>query len=383
MSAAESGKSNRVSSTRTIEELAGQVLIAGFHGHTLPESLSNQLSEGQLGGLILFKRNIGETDGQQDLHAVHRLLCDALDAARLATDTAPPLLCVDQEGGRVQRLKAPVLQLPSMRRLAALGDPSLCQEAARHLGRQLKALGFNCDFAPVLDVDTNPANPVIGDRAFGPTPEEVIRYALAFAEGLGEAGIAGCGKHFPGHGDTDLDSHLALPSLPHGLERLGAVELPPFRAANGRVPAIMTAHVIFQALDPEVPATLSHAVITGLLRESLGYDGVIVSDDLEMKAISDHIGIAEGAVRAIAAGCDAVLICSDERALGEAHRALCTRAEADTAFRARLLEAATRFESMRRAHPPAPAEAGALDAALRSDEMDAFAARLDQRLADC
>jgi beta-N-acetylhexosaminidase len=252
-----------------------------------------------------------------------------------------------------------------MRRLGERDDEDLTRGAARTLGAQLAALGFSMDFAPVLDVDTNPDNPVIGDRAFGRDPDGVIRHGLAFAAGLAEGGVDGCGKHFPGHGDTDLDSHLKLPRLSHARSRLDAVELKPFHAAaRARLPAIMTAHVVFDALDPGVPATLSHRVVTGLLRGELRFEGAIVSDDLEMKAVSDAYAIDEAAVAAIDAGCDLLLVCSDLDACFAAHEALVRRAEGDAAFATRLQEAAQRSLRLRRARPPRPVAPAEVDAAL-------------------
>jgi beta-N-acetylhexosaminidase len=239
-----------------------------------------------------------------------------------------------------------------MRDLAASGDPDLVRFTGLELGRQLRALGFSIDFAPVLDVDSNPANPVIGDRAFGTDPETVVRLALPFAEGLHEAGVASCGKHFPGHGDTDLDSHLALPRLSHDRARLDAVELAPFRAAAPRLPSIMTAHVVFDALDPGVPATLSKKVVTDLLKDTLGFRGVVISDDLEMKAVSALHAVESSGVAAIEAGCDCLLVCSDVDALFRLRDALTRRAEADAAFADRLRDAAERTIAMRRAFPP-------------------------------
>jgi beta-N-acetylhexosaminidase len=244
------------------------------------------------------------------------------------------------------------------------------------LGAQLAALGINVDFAPVLDVDTNPDNPVIGDRSFGRDAETVITHALAFARGLAARGVASCGKHFPGHGDTDLDSHLALPRIAHDRARLDAVELAPFRAARGLVPSIMTAHVVFDALDPGVPATLSRRVITGLLREELGYDGVIVSDDLEMKAVFDRWGVAESAVRAIEAGCDLLLVCSRLELVEEAAEALVARASTDPSFAHRLTEAAARVDRLRAQVPSRPRTGDALARMLGDPDVAALEAEL-------
>lgn len=327
----------------------GQALVIGFGGTDVPPVIREALAAGQLGGLILFKRNI-ESPAQ-----VHEL-CSSLETP----PELPPMLAIDQEGGRVARLKEPVLCLPPMRALAEKASPAQLRAVGETLGRQLAALGLTMDFAPILDVDSNPANPVIGDRSFGADPEAVVASALPFAEGLRAGGVLPCGKHFPGHGDTDVDSHLALPRLSHDRARLDAVELAPFRAAIAAgIESLMTAHVLFDALDPELPATLSRTVIQGLLREELGYDGVIVSDDLEMKAVADRWGVADSAVRAIDAGCDTLLVCSDVDAAFEAREALNARARDDAAFATRLDDACARSLAMRRARPPAPV--GTLD----------------------
>jgi beta-N-acetylhexosaminidase len=354
--------------------VAGQVLVAGFAGHTPPDELVRAARAEHLAGFILFKRNLlGRADEVASLTAT---LCNALRPER------PALLAVDQEGGRVSRLGPPVLQLPPMRTLGRIDDPDLTHRAARHLGRQLRALGFTMDFAPVLDVDTNPDNPVIGDRSFGATPERVIRHGLAFADGLQEAGVLACGKHFPGHGDTHLDSHLALPRLTHDRARLDEVELPPFRACRERVAAIMTAHVVFDALDPDTPATLSRRTVAELLRGELDYDGLVISDDLEMRAVADRMSVAEAAVAAIEAGCDLVLICSRHDACLEAHEALVLRAERDAAFANQLREAALRSIAMRRRSPPAPLiDADALADALAPEATAALEAEIAERTA--
>jgi len=354
-----------------LNQTAGQVLVAGFHGDSLDERVGRLAGEASLGGVILFRRNIVSPEQTRDL---------VRDLISRAPAHLPPLVSVDQEGGRVARLGSPVLRLPPMRRLGEIDDAELTRTAAAVLGGQLGAIGFNCDFAPVLDVDTNPDNPVIGDRSFGREPERVAHHGLAFAEGLAASGLLACGKHFPGHGDTELDSHFALPRLTHDRTRLDAVELFPFRKAVGRLPMIMTAHVLFDALDPSRPATLSQPVITGLLRDHMGFDGIIVSDDLEMKAVSDRWGVPEAACLAVEAGCDALLVCSDVEALHAARAALVRRAEGDAAFAARLREAAERFVAARRRHPPSPAGAD-LSSALTNPESDRVQAELDRRVA--
>ncbi len=356
-----------------LEACAGQVLLAGFPAGEPPAALLDLAAAGSLGGFILFRRNLGSPCEVAELLA-------RLRAA--APPEAPPWLGVDQEGGRVARLGAPVVRLPAMRVLGDIDDPQLTRDAAALLGRQLGLLGFNLDFAPVLDVDTNPENPVIGDRSFGRTPERVIRHGRAFSEGLAQAGIAACGKHFPGHGDTAEDSHLRLPRLSHPRERLDRVELAPFAALADLLPCLMTAHVVFDCLDAERPATLSSAVLSGLLRGQLGYRGVVWSDDLEMKAIADRHGTAEAACAAIEAGCDGLLICSQVEQVLLAHQALRSKAERDRAFASRLREAAARSLAARLAHRVQPALASSVEAALLAEEPARLEARIESARAE-
>jgi len=319
--------------------MAGNVIVCGFGGLEAPARIHQWLAEQSVAGLILFRRNIDDVEQAA-----------ALIASCLAQrDPALPILvCVDQEGGRVARFGAPVIALPPMQTLAAAGDPQLTRDAATVLGRQLRAIGINLNFAPVLDVDTNPQNPVIGDRAFGRTPEIVIEHALAFADGLHDGGVLSCGKHFPGHGDTDLDSHLALPILRHDRARLEEVELRPFRAVAKRLPSVMTAHVVFEAVDADAPATMSPAAIGKLLREGIGFEGAVFSDDLEMRAITERHSVEEAGVLAIEAGCDLLLVCSDLDATDRLRAALATEAGRSEAFRTRLGEARSHADTLRR-----------------------------------
>jgi beta-N-acetylhexosaminidase len=347
-----------------IERMAGSVLVCGFDGTQAPPMLSRWLSTGTVAGLILFKRNI------QDVDQAAALIASCVEDAE---PELPQLVSVDQEGGRVARFGKPVLRLPPMQTLAAAGDPGLTRDAGSVLGQQLRAIGINLDFAPVLDVNTNPLNPVIGDRAFGDTQEIVVEHALAFASGLHHGGVLTCGKHFPGHGDTDLDSHLALPILRHPLSRLRDVELRPFRAAVAELPSLMTAHVVFEAIDPSVPATMSPAAIQGLLRKELGFEGAVFSDDLEMKAIADRYSIEEAGVLAIEAGCDLLLVCSGLEAAGRLREALATEASRNQSFRARLTEAVARAYELRRRIldlPPALPLRNALESAEARSVME-------------
>ena len=298
---------------------AGQLLVVGFEGINAPPELLARIAEGRVGGVILFSRNLGNLG---EIAALTR----SLHAATPKGD--PPLIVsIDQEGGRVQRIKSPLTLWPAMAKLGERNDEALSTDVGRALGKELAALGFNLDYAPVLDVHTNPQNPVIGDRAFGSIPHRAAAHALAFWRGLEEAGVRGCGKHYPGHGDTATDSHLTLPQVDHDETRLRTTELAPFRAAvAAKVPMLMTAHVVYPAVDV-LPATLSKKWLTDILRAELGYDGVVVSDDLDMKAVAERFTVEETVTKSLLAGADCFLACRDpqiqtraEAALAEAGR---------------------------------------------------------------
>src|SRR6266850_1166472 len=226
----------------------GQLLIAGFNGQQIPPELRSLAREFGLGGVILFARNVGEPEQVAEL---------CFDVARLVPQP-PPWISVDQEGGRVARLKAPFTEWPAMATLGRSGDVRLAERFARALASELKAVGITLDYAPVLDIHTNPKNPVIGDRALADTAEDVARLGAAIIRTLQGEGIAACGKHFPGHGDTSTDSHLELPR----------VEFPPFTAAiQAGVATIMTAHVLVPSLDDKRPASLSRRIVYDILRD--------------------------------------------------------------------------------------------------------------------
>lgn len=283
----------------------GQLLIGSLPATTIPAELRSLAREFQLGGITLFARNIEAPEQVAEL--TH-------DLQSLSTGL-PLWMAVDQEGGRVARLRSPFTEWPPMAVLGRSGDADLAYRFAAALALELKAVGISLDYAPVLDIHTNSRNPVIGDRALAETAEEVARLGAAIVRGLQENGVAACGKHFPGHGDTSVDSHFDLPVVEHPPDRLRRVEFVPFREAiRAGVATIMTAHILVPSLDEEKPATLSRRVVYDLLRDELNFEGVILSDDLEMKALARSYSVPEAAVEAIVAGCDGVLIC---RALSE------------------------------------------------------------------
>jgi len=291
----------------------GQLLFVGFEGLELPPDVARLIAAGRVGGVVLFARNI---DGPEQV----RILSAALHAC--APAGAPLLIAIDQEGGRIQRLRDPWTLWPPMQRLGEVDDPEVTAAVGRALAVELLDLGIGLDFAPCVDVDTNPANPIIGDRSFGSEPMHVAAHAAHFIRSMQEAGVASCAKHFPGHGDTSCDSHLELPRLDHDLARLRAVELPPFASAiEAGVASIMTAHILFPALDAKRPATLAPDVMA-ILREELAYDGVVFSDDLEMKAVADHHSPKALVDGCLEAGVDSLLVCKDPGLRDEVLRGL-------------------------------------------------------------
>ncbi len=294
--------------TAELARKAARMLTVGFDGRELGSELETLIERG-VGGVVLFGRNVESPRQVLELtRSIKRL------AGR------PIFVAIDQEGGRVRRLRGGFTPVPAMRVLGNSGDARLARSVGGLLGRELSAVGVDLNFAPVVDVDTNPENPVIGDRSFGRDPTLVARMGRAFIEGLQQAGVAACAKHFPGHGDTLQDSHLELPRVCHDRARLDRVELPPFQSAvKVDVASVMTAHVVMTALDPGRPATMSSEVIEGLLRRDLGFEGVVFSDDTEMRAIADHFGVEEAAVLAARAGVDSILVCHTAE---RAHRSI-------------------------------------------------------------
>jgi beta-N-acetylhexosaminidase len=350
--------------TSELEKQAASLFTVGFYGKSVTEDLKGLLARG-VGGVISFARNVGTP-------------LEVLELNRELKRSAgrPLLLAVDQEGGQVARLRQGFTEIPSMRAVGATANAALARELGTAIGRELRAVGFDMNYAPVLDIDTNPDNPVIGARSFGRTPEIVTELGLALAEGLQDAGVAACGKHFPGHGDTSQDSHLELPKLPHAMGRLERVELSPFKAAaKAGIASFMTAHVIFEAVDAQHPATMSHAVLTGILRQKLGYDGLVVSDDVEMKAIADNYGVEEAVLLGLNAGVDHFLCCHTAELTHRAIEAIVKAVESGQVSRETLATATRRFGDVLARFEKPVGSATALEA-LRSPEHLALVARI-------
>ena len=359
-------------SIRDIRRHAGQVALAGFAGHSIPADLRALAREFDLGGIILFARNVESPEQVAEISREAQLLAGEL----------PLWVSVDQEGGRVARLRSPFTVWPAMHTLGRSGDQALAARFAGALAAELRAVGVSLDFTPVLDSLTNPGNPAIGDRALATTPEDVARLGAVIIETLQSEGIAACGKHFPGHGDTSTDSHHELPLIEHPPDRLDAVELVPFKKAIAvGVAGIMTAHILVPAIDDERPGTLSPAIVTGLLKQQLGFQGMVLTDDIGMKAISARYSTAEATVGALAAGCDAVLMCGDsQEPQFEALEAVIHAVEDGTLPLPRIEDALARHRRVKERFlappPPRPLDGRTLRTLLGRDEHQAVAAEM-------
>jgi beta-N-acetylhexosaminidase len=271
----------------------GQLFMVGFDGMAVSADLAAFIKEYKPGGVILFSRNLESAEQ----------IVELTNELQRCSPRSPLLISIDQEGGRVSRLPKGFTIFPPCDVLGRCNSSELAYAAGATIAKELKAVGINMNMSPVLDVNSNPANPVIGDRAFGTTPAPVCELGLATVGGLQDNHVVACGKHFPGHGDTSADSHKELPVVTAPRERLEQIEFPPFRYAVAHgVATMMTAHVLYRALDDKRPATLSPTIIG---------NGVVLTDDLEMHAIIDHYGVEDAAVQSILAGCDMPLICKD------------------------------------------------------------------------
>lgn len=340
--------------------------MAGFPGTSLTVELRALAREFSLGGVVYFARNVEEPAQVAEV---------SREIATL-TDELPPWVSVDQEGGRVARFKRGFTLWPPMATLGRSGDVELARQFARALAVELRAVGITLDFAPVLDIFTNPKNTVIGDRALAQRADDVATLGVALIEELQRGGIAACGKHFPGHGDTLADSHHDLPLVEHDPDRLRAVEFVPFRAAIAAgVASLMSCHVLIPAFDEVRPGTLSPTIVQGLLRDELAFDGLIFTDDMEMKAITARMPVPDACVAAIAAGCDAVLVCSGNHDLQAATiDALIRAVESGDLPYARVEQAlAHQRRAKQRFLVSAPAPASSLTQLLATDAHQAVA----------
>ncbi len=286
----------------TMEEKIGQLFILGFEGKDIEEETKHLIEDFKIGGLILFSRNI------EDSNQIIQLINNLKDLNK--NNKIPLFISIDEEGGNVSRLPKEFKKLPQAKKIGDTRDIDLSFKFGELLGLRLKSLGFNLNYAPVMDINSNPKNPVIGNRAFGNNPEVVTSYGIPVMKGIQSMGIISGIKHFPGHGDTDVDSHINLPVINKSLEEIRDFELIPFKKSieeDGDM--IMIAHILFPNIDKEYPSTRSKDIITYLLRKEMGFEGVIISDDLTMGAIIENYTLEGATLKFLQSGGDIALIC--------------------------------------------------------------------------
>lgn len=288
-----------------IEEI-GQLFFIGLKGPTLSPEEADFIVKNNIGGVTLFSRNLESPD------KIHKLCLDLYNLKSKMPSRLPPIIAIDMEGGRVHRLKPPFTQWPSAKKLSDLNSTSITFKFANFMGAELKSVGINLDFAPCVDVLTNPKNELIGDRSLGTDPEAVSKMVSALVRGYIKAGVIACAKHFPGHGNTIIDSHEDLPVEEVSASQLENRELIPFKKAfRARMDMVMTAHILYKNIDEKFPATLSRKIVTDLLKTQMRFKGLCISDDLDMKALTKNFSREEIPVLALKAGCDILLYCNE------------------------------------------------------------------------
>lgn len=286
----------------TLEEKVGQLVVVGLEGYTIDDNTKTMIENHHVGGLILFGRNV-ESSGQL------LALVNSIKSTN-SKNKVPLFVSVDEEGGRVSRMPAEFKKLPRNDAIGKINSGDFSYKIGNILAEETKSFGFNMNFAPVLDINSNPQNPVIGDRAFGSDSQIVSKLGVQTMKGIQAGGVIPVVKHFPGHGDTSVDSHIGLPAVDNNIERLKSFELVPFNEAiRNQADAVMIAHILLNKIDPQNPASLSKAIITDLLRKQLNFGGVVITDDMTMGAIVKNYTISDAAIKAINAGSDIVLVC--------------------------------------------------------------------------
>ncbi len=348
----------------------GELFMMGFEGLELTEETSRFIRESQIGGVILFSHNY-ENPAQ---------VAELSNQIQDCRSALPLWVSVDHEGGRVQRFKKGFTRIPEGAIIGATDSPKLAFEIAEVMAKELRAVGMNLNYCPIADIATNPKNPVIGNRAYGTTEEIVSKMSAAVARGHLVHGIQPCVKHFPGHGDTSSDSHFALPKVDTPLSILIEREFKPFvKAFKAKCSMVMTAHIVMTQIDPKVPATLSKKILQDILRKELRYSKVIISDDLEMKAITDHFGATEAPRLALEAGCD-LLIYRTESAARIGYEALVKAIESGKLDPEIVIQAATRIQSLKKSvlMPYQPAEISEVGNRIHTPAHSAILERLEK-----
>lgn len=286
----------------SLDEKIGQLVIVGLDGYTMNDNINNLIKENKVGGVILFSKNAETSNGLVSL-------TNSLKTSN-AQNKTPLFISVDEEGGRVSRMPNEIKKLPSNKTIGKRNDGDFSYNIGKIIGEELKTFGFNMDFAPVLDINSNPNNPVIGDRSFGNSVNIVSNLGIKTMEGMIDSNIIPVVKHFPGHGDTSVDSHVGLPVVNKDLTQLNDFELLPFKEAiKDNVDAIMVSHILLNKIDVDFPASMSKVIITDILRESLKFQGVVITDDMTMGAIIKYYDIGDASVKSINAGSDLILVC--------------------------------------------------------------------------
>ncbi|WP_368652967.1 beta-N-acetylhexosaminidase [Ornithinibacillus sp. 4-3] len=325
----------------TLDEKIGQLMFAGIDGTMMTDETKRLINDYKVGGIILFSDNI---ESQEQTSA----LLEEIEHENDQNNT-PLFLGVDQEGGRVVRLSEEVEKLPTAASIGEQDNLDLSFEFGELLSKQVQLYGFNLDFAPVLDVNSNPNNPVIGDRSFGTRPEIVGEHGVEVMKGIQSENVIPVIKHFPGHGDTDTDSHLELPQVNKTLQELEELELLPFKQAiEAGADVVMTAHILLPEIDPDYPASISKNIIQGVLREELAFDGVVMTDDMTMEGLTNHFDIGEAAVQSIKAGTDVILVAHNYEDIATVFNSLKGAVENGDITEERLNESLTRILQLKK-----------------------------------
>ncbi|MGE5615115.1 MAG: beta-N-acetylhexosaminidase [Bacillota bacterium] len=337
----------------SLEEKIGQMFIIGFDGSEPDVKLKEMICEKHVGGVVLFRRNVVSPEQLLGLLNSIKTInagCTGNNAGNGRISARAPLfISVDEEGGSVSRMPGELAELPTAFSIGETGDINCAYEMGSLIAEMIKAFGFNMNFAPVLDIWSNPRNTVIGDRSYGQDPDIVARLGVQAMKGISGEGVIPVVKHFPGHGDTVADSHKELPKVNHSLDRLMNFELVPFKEAIvNNADVVMVGHILLTEIDPEYPATLSEAVITGLLRGKMQFDGLVITDDMTMGAIEENYNIGDAAVRSIIAGCDIILVCHGYREQKEAVEAVKAAVAAGSITEARINESVQRILELKK-----------------------------------
>lgn len=327
-------------SNMSIEQKIGQMVMVGIEGHIADERAKELIEKYHVGGFILFDRNI--EDAKQTTDLINSLKSIGGESS------APLFFAIDEEGGTVSSVPDEFVKIPSSRKIGQVTNEEFCFQIGSVVAEKIKSLGFNMNFAPVLDIDSNPENPVIGSRAFGDNVDIVSRLGVSMMEGLMSEDVISVVKHFPGHGDTSVDSHMDLPVVDHDMDRLNSFELAPFRAAiDAGAEAIMIAHILLPQIDNEIPSSLSSKIIIDILRRDMGFEGVVITDDLTMGAIMKNYRISDASVEAVKAGCDMILVCHGYEGQLAAFESLKEAVEEDILSETRIDESVYRIISLK------------------------------------